>query len=213
MKNSKNFTSFIKKYDYVVIQTTNNQNKDLFFYLNLLNLNNTIFVFQNMIYADANYSKFFETNRAWTLGNISKGLQVNPHYFGNIQIKDKNEKSIFFITSTKKRNYTCLVQSALKLKRDNLNFEIIVVGWRKFFNFKNIPNYIADNFSFKYNISFDELYKEINKSDFIIIPFDPNSKYDESYRTTRVSGSIQLVYGFLKPIIIDKDYAKFYSLK
>lgn len=212
LKNSKNFTSFIKKYDYVVIQTTNNQNKDLFFYLNLLNLNNTIFVFQNMIYADANYSKFFETNRAWTLGNISKGLQVNPHYFGNIQIKDKNEKSIFFITSTKKRNYTCLVQSALKLKKDNLNFEIIVVGWRKFFNFKNIPNYIADNFSFKYNISFDELYKEINKSDFIIIPFDPNSKYDESYRTTRVSGSIQLAYGFLKPIIIDKDYAKFYSL-
>ena len=210
--NSKNFTSIIKKYDYLVIQTTNADNKALFFYLNLLNMKNTIFVFQNMIYADNNYSNFFETNRAWTLGNISKGLQVNPHYFGDIYIKEKKEKTVFFLTSTVKRNYTFMIKSALKLKRCNLNFELIVVGWRKFLNFKNIPNEIIENFSFKYNITFAELYKELNKSDFIIIPFDPKSTNDNSYRTTRVSGSIQLAYGFLKPLIIDKNFAEFYSL-
>ena len=211
-KHSKNFTSFIKKYDFVIIQTTNDINKPLFSHLNLLNMNNTIFVFQNIYYIDANYFKFFEQNRAWTLGNISKGLQVNPHYFGNIKIKEKNEKTIFFLTSTSKRNYTSLIQSALKLKMENLNFKIIVVGWWKFFTSKTIPNNIINNFSFKYYIPFDEFYQEVIKSDFIIIPFDPNNETDKSYKTIRVSGSVQLAYGFLKPIIIDKNFADFYFL-
>ena len=211
-KHSKNFTSFIKKYDFVIIQTTNDINKPLFSHLNLLNMNNTIFVFQNIYYIDANYFKFFEQNRAWTLGNISKGLQVNPHYFGNIKIKEKNEKTIFFLTSTSKRNYTSLIQSASKLKMENLNFKIIVVGWWKFFTSETIPNNIINNFSFKYYIPFDEFYQEVIKSDFIIIPFDPNNETDKSYKTIRVSGSVQLAYGFLKPIIIDKNFADFYFL-
>ena len=59
-------------------------------------MNNTIFVFQNIYYIDRNYFKFFEQNRAWTLGNISKGLQVNPHYFGNIKIKGEKRENHFF---------------------------------------------------------------------------------------------------------------------
>ena len=209
---SKNFSTIIKNYNFVIIQTTNNKNKPLFHHLNLLNMNNTIFVFQNIYYVDSNYKKFFKTNRAWTLGNMSEGLQVNPHYFGNIKIKEKNKKTIFFLTSTTKRNYTALIQSALKLKNDNLNFEIIVVGWWKFFTSKNIPNNLINNFSFKYYIPFDKFYKEVYKSDFIIIPFDPNKENDKSYRTMRVSGSIQLAYGFLKPVIIDKNFSDFYCL-
>ena len=175
-------------------------------------MNNTIFVFQNIYYVDPNYFKFFEQNRAWTLGNISKGLQVNPHYFGNIKIKEKKEKTIFFLTSTSKRNYTSLIQSALKLKMENLNFEIIVVGWWKFFTSQTIPNNIINNFSFKYYIPFDEFYQEVIKSDFIILPFEPNKETDKSYKTIRVSGSVQLAYGFLKPVIIDKNFADFYFL-
>ena len=129
-----------------------------------------------------------------------------------IKIKEKNKKTIFFLTSTAKRNYTALIQSALKLKNDNLNFEIIVVGWLKFFSSKNITNNLINNFSFKYYIPFDKFYKEVDKSDFIIIPIDPNKENDTFYRTMKVSGSIQLAYGFLKPAIIDKHFSDFYSL-
>ena len=209
---SKKFIAIIKNYDFVVIQTTNNKNKPLFHHLKFLNMNNTIFVFQNIYYVDENYKKFFEENRAWTLGNMSVGLQVNPHYFGNIKIKEKNKKTIFFLTSTSKRNYTSLIQSAIKLKKDNLNFEIIVIGWWKFLSSKSIPKNLINNFSFKYHISFEQFYKEVYKSDFIIIPLDPKGEIDKSYRTIRVSGSIQLSYGFLKPLIIDKKFSDFYCL-
>ena len=46
-----------------------------------------------------------EKNRIWTLGPFNIGLQVNPHYFGNIKIKDKNKRTRFFIISTQSRNY------------------------------------------------------------------------------------------------------------
>ena len=40
---------------------------------------------------------------------------------------------------------------------------------------------------------------------------DPNSIIDEPFRKTRVSGSIQLSYGFLKPVIINKYFADIFN--
>ena len=137
---------------------------------------------------------------------------MNPHYFGNIKIKDKKRKTIFFLTSTPNRNYNFLIQSLIKLKKDNLNFELIISGGKNFLNLENIPKNLIHNFSFKFNSSFNELYKAIIKSDFIILPLDPKKINDNSYKTVKVSGSIQLAYGFLKPIIIDKNFADFYYL-
>ena len=207
-----NFISYIKNYDFIVIQTVHETNKKLLKHLNLLKLNNTIFIFHNIIYANIDYSIFFIKNRIWTLGNISKGLQVNPHYFGNIKIKDKTNKTIFFLTSTVHRNYNYLIKSLLRLNKDNLNFEIIVVGTKRFFNSSNIPKNLIHYFSFKYSVCFEELFKAMIKSDFIILPFDPKNNFDKTFKTIKVSGSIQLSYGFLKPIIIDKNFADFYSL-
>ena len=81
---SKNITFIMKKYDFIIVQTADEKNKDIYNQLQLLRMNNSIFVFHNIYYANDNYSNFFDENRIWTLGNIYKGLQVNPHYFGNI---------------------------------------------------------------------------------------------------------------------------------
>ena len=211
-KYNMNFISYMKNYDFIVIQTVNEQNRKLLIRLNILKLNNTIFIFHNISYANKDYSIFFIQNRIWTLGNISKGLQVNPHFFGNIKIKDKAKKTFFFLTATAHRNYIYFIKSILKLKEDNLNFKIIVTGSKRFFNSSNIPKNLIHNFSFKYNVSYEELYKLIIRSDFIILPFDPKINNDKTYKTIRVSGSIQLAYGFLKPVIIDKNFADFYNL-
>ena len=147
-----------------------------------------------------------------TLGNVSKGLQVNPHYFGNIKIKDKNNKIKFFLTSTVQRNYKLFVNISERLKRENFDFNVVITGRYNTFNISCIPEFLANNFIFKYNISYSQLYEIVDNSDFIIIPLDPNNPYDIAFKTTKVSGSIQLVYGFLKPAIINKEFANFYNL-
>ena len=213
IKYYKNFTFIIKNYyDYILLQSTDKSKKKLYIKLNLLNINNSIFVFHEISFADINYSKYFALNRIWTLGNMSKGIQVNPHYFGNIKIKEKNKKTRFFITSTAHRNYKNLIKSLKKLKKENYNFDLIVTGRSKRFGSEKIPKIIEKNIIFKRKVSYIELYKDIESSDYIIIPLNPKSENDIQYKTTKVTGSIQLVYGFLKPAIINENFSEFYQL-
>jgi hypothetical protein len=105
-----------------------------------------------------------------------------------------------------------LVDSATKLKNDNLDFEIIVVGRTKAFQSTMIPQDLLDNFIFKYRVCYSELYKSVESSDYIILPFNPKIKSNKKYKKIKVTGSIQLVYGFLKPAIIHNEFANFYNL-
>ena len=204
--------SIIRKYTFVLVQTVDANKLDLYKGLNLLKLNNSAFVFHDLNIIDINYFHFFKENRIWTLGNFSKGLQVNPHFFGNISIKDKNNKVIFFMTSTYNRNYKYLIESSARLKNENFNFEIIITGRSSQIKSYSIPENIKDIFIFKKKVTYYEMYKIIQSSDFIIIPLKTNWKNDYEYKTNKVTGSIQIVYGFLKPAIIHREFAKFYNL-
>ena len=137
----------------------------------------------------------------------------NPHYFGNFKNNNKSKNKItrFFITSTTRRNYQPLISAVEKLKEENLEFHVIVVGKYNTFTINNISEKLLENFTFKYNIPYEDLYYEVNNSDYIIINLDPNSIIDEPFRKTRVSGSIQLSYGFLKPVIINKYFADIFN--
>ena len=158
------------------------------------------------------YSSYFNKNRIWTIGNMSIGLQVNPHYFGNINIKNKNKIIRFFMTSTAHRNYKYIIDSAKRLKQENFIFEIIITGRAKKLNSKRIPKILKDIFIFKHKVSYIELYKDVESSDYIIIPLNPKSKNDIQYKTIKVTGSIQLMYGFIKPVIIHEEFSNFYNL-
>ena len=59
-----------------------------------------------------------------------------------------------------------------------------------------------DNIIFKHKTSYSELYRSVNNSDYIIIFIDPDDRYGKEYKTIKVSGSVQLVYSFLKPVLI-----------
>ena len=195
-----------------MLQSTDRKRKNLNIQLKLLNVNNSIFVFHDIAWADMRFSSYFDKNRIWTLGNLSKGIQVNPHYFGNIDIKNKNQKTRFFLTSTAERNYSYLIESIEQLKKECLNFEIIIIGREIRLDPNRIPKNLLDHFIFKKRVSYVELYKYVKSSDYIIIPLNPNSENDIQYKTTKVTGSIQLVYGFLKPAIIEENFSIFYNL-
>ena len=211
MNNSENLTSIIKNYNYVLVESTNKWQKQLYNKLDLLSINNSIFVFHEIGYAGTNFAKYFSQNRIWTLGNISNGLEVNPHYFGNININEKNNITRFFLTSTIKRNYKPLIESVDKLIKDNYNFEIVVTGRSYTFNQEKIPKKINNKFIFKHGVEYSELYRLVNSSDYIIILLDPKNKYDNLFKISRITGSYQLSFGFLKPCLINEAFAHFYN--
>ena len=115
------------------------------------------------------------------------------------------------MTSTNKRNYTKLINSVEILKKEKFDFEIVVIGRAKALNISIIPAHIKDFFNFKGMVTYSDLYEIIENSDYIIITLTPESKYDNLFRKTRVTGSAQLSYGFLKPSIIDQYFAYFYN--
>jgi len=212
--NSKNLSIIIKKYIIVFVQTNFKFNQNLYYKLGLLNLNNSFFASHDTKLENFTFLNFSTQNRIWTLGHFSRGLYVNPHYFGNIKMNEKNKKVRFFITSTPGRNYKYLIEAVKRLKQKNYNFDIIVLGRSKKFKFnsKSIPQNLNDTFIFKFETSYSELYKSVESSDYIIIPLDSNNKIDREYKFRRVTGSMQLIYGFLKPAIINKDFSDFYLL-
>ena len=159
------------------------------------------------------YIDFHNNIRSWTLLNFTKdALEVNPHYFGKINLVDKNKITRFFITSTNKRNYDQLISATDKLKNENFQFEIIVTGRSKSFTEQKIPTKIKDKFFFKLNLSYLDLMKIVQTTDFIIITLDKNNPGDNTYNDGRSTGSAQLSYGFLKPVIINKDFTKTYGM-
>ena len=208
------FKSILINYNYIMIETANPIYFNLYKSLNLLNIYHSFFVFHHLDYVfDFPLNFKLRKNQIWTLGNFNSSIQVNPHYFGKFKINDKSKNRItrFFITSTIGRNYQPLISAVEKLKEENLEFHVIVVGkWHTFTN-RNISEKLLENFTFKYNISYEQLYYEVNNSDYIIINLDPNNIIDEPFRKTRVSGSIQLSYGFLKPVIINKYFADIFN--
>ena len=201
------------KYYYILIETTEPLPEKIYINKEFLNKNNSIFVFHHLDYIyKMNFSRYNLQNRIWSIGNFSTGLQVNPHYFGNLRFKDKNKITKFFITSSRHRSYEFIVSASKKLKQENLEFQIIVVGKFNTFSDKNITEELKNNFIFRYNISYIDLYKTVESADFIIINLDPKNKKDDEFLKTRVTGSAQLVYGFCKPALINKDFAKIYNL-
>ena len=129
-----------------------------------------------------------------------------------MKIKDKNKETTFFFTSTDSRNYSYLVESFDKLKNENYNFKIVITGRSRNFDSVNISKNLHKNIQFKYEASYFNLFKAVENCDYIIIPLNPKSKYERKYNESIVTGSMQLSYGFIKPVIINQEFAAFYNL-
>jgi hypothetical protein len=210
---SKEFQLVFKNYSYIVIESTEPCRKKTYKDLGFFKMNNTIFVvhqFKYMIFTGI--SNFYNQNRIWSLGNLKNSLYVNPHYYGDIKIRKKNKRTKFFITSTIYRKYKDLALAAKKLKNENLDFEVIVIGKKKYFSKKDLPENLQENFKFKYRVIFKELYEAVYSSDYIIINLYPNYKNNDIFRSERLTGASQLSFGFLKPSLIHKSFAEFYNM-
>ena len=55
------------------------------------------------------------------------------------------------------------------------------------------------------------MYREMEKADFFLPLLDGTNPDHERYITTAVTGSAQLIYGFLTPPLIERKFASFYG--
>ena len=210
---SREFQLIFKNYSYIVIETTEPYKNKTYKDLGFFKMNNTIFVVHHFEYInDTGISFFYNQNRIWSLGNLKNALYVNPHYYGDIKIRNKNNRTKFFLVSTSERNYKDLIFAAEKLKNENLEFEVVVIGREEAFSSKNISENLKENFKFKYKVKFKELYEAVESSDYIIINLYPNYKNNDLFRRNRLTGSSQLSFGFYKLALIHKSFAGFYNM-
>jgi len=205
------YREIFKKYLAILIQTTNNKVKYFCRKLNLLNWKNSIFVFHD--YPQIKRFNFHNKIRSWTLLKFTNlTLEVNPHYFGNIKLRDKNKLTRFFIVSTGKRHYDELISASNILNNENYQFQVVVTGRSKALNPQIIPKNIKDKFLFNLNLSYQNLLKIIETIDFIIITLNRKNPNDNNYINRKSTGSAQIVYGFLKPCLINSDFANTYRI-
>lgn len=143
---------------------------------------------------------------------LRDSAMVNPHYFGEIKINPKNEKTIFIsvgATRSERRNAKLLVDAVGKLHEEKIsNFQIIIIGRSRL----GIPRKLKQYFSFRGFVDYPKMYETIEMSDFFISLLDPENLDHDHYITTRTSGSFQLVYGFRKPTIIAEKFARKHKL-
>ena len=133
---------------------------------------------------------------------------VNSHYFGNTTITSKNNITNFIvignIESTRK-NYNLLIDSVEQLLKQGIsNFKITVIART---GKLNLPENIIPFIDFKGRLDYPQMYESLEKADFFLTLLDPDNPEHDRYITNGTSGSFQLIYGLVKPCIINKKFA------
>lgn len=136
-------------------------------------------------------------------------IAINPHYFGDVSITQKNENITNFLTigdiKPRKKDCGLIVDAVQKLyDKGYRNFKITVIGRGKL---KGIPKNLHQFFDIRGRLSFSKMYEEIEKADFMLTAYDDKNPQHQRYNTRGTSGNFQLIYGFLKPCIIIESFA------
>lgn len=142
-------------------------------------------------------------------GQSAPSVVVNPHYFGEVKFTPKNQSKTCFTmvgaARAKRRNDNLVLNAAEKLVASGItDFEIRLVGKK---GTLHIPDVLTPYITEVGRVNFQELYTEIENSDFILTAFQAENPDHSFYRTTGTSGSFQLSYGFGKPCIVQQKFA------
>ncbi len=138
-----------------------------------------------------------------------KSIVINPHYFGDVKITDKNPDITNFITigaiKPNKKNSKMIIDSFYEVyKKGYRNFKVTVVGKG---SLKHLPKELHKFFDIKGRLSFSKMYDELEKADFMLTSYNEDDPEHIRYNTSGTSGNFQLMYGFLKPCIITQGFA------
>lgn len=157
--------------------------------------------------------KYLNENKLFSLSGFDNTPMLNPHYFGKVKITQKSkDKTVFIVVggiNKDCKNHDLLLTAAQKLLEEGLDFEVVVVGGG---GKLEIPEELRSVMNFKGRLSFNEMFDEMERADFFLPLLDPAIEAHKRYLKGTTSGSRQLVLGFLKPCLINEEFAKVYGL-
>lgn len=134
---------------------------------------------------------------------------VNTHYFGDFKPTQKNKITQFIVVGNiedERKDFTSLIEATQKVIACGYNnFKIVVVS--RVGSLKNIPKELHKYIEFKGKLSYPDMFKLLQESDFILSLLNPENIAHERYITVGTSGTFQLSYGFKKPCIISNKFA------
>ncbi len=143
-----------------------------------------------------------------------KPAVVNPHYFGDVKITPKNVSITDFIVigniQKQRKNHVLLINTVQKLITKGItNFKVTVIGSQGHLSY--MPENVSRYIDFKGRLDFENMFDAMENADFFLQLLDPENPDHERYITTGTSGAFQLIYGFAKPCIICKKFAKIHG--
>lgn len=212
--NLEKYKKKILLYNYSLLHTTDI--KPIFKELGYYDNPNSLFIIHAIDYLnELKLDDFIKKKHAFGLADYGVLIYANPNYFGNFNLshnKNNKSKTSFFITSSINRNYSQLIDGLNYIKEKNIDFELNVIGHENTFNPEMVPKNLLKYCHFYLHVKYQKMYEIVQKSDFIIINLFPDNEENNLFRTTRATGSIQLSYGFYKPVIIEENFAPIYKL-
>jgi hypothetical protein len=156
--------------------------------------------------------KWLQEGRLFLLWPFQGIPFLNPHYFGERKISRKNAKTRFFAVGiVMDRNCLGLIFEAAQklLSAENGNFELILAGRGEA---PKITKRLAQHVKFKGGLDFAAMFAEIRAADFILLPLSYAVERHREYLRGKVSGTNQLMLGFVKPCLFEKAFANAYGL-
>lgn len=208
----------IKKYDYIFLSSSvlwedNVRDSFINFLGNEPNAKNGLLMVEHNVIPyvkDYGHQKYVDQNRSFTLGGQQNIPMLNPHYFGEYTITSKSKFPTFVAVINEQQNKKVLFDTCRTLLKKNIsNFKVIVAGRTVI---SEIPEDLKDIISFTGKTKFADLWKIYNQSDFFIPMLNPEIAHHQRYREGTVTGSWQIILGFLKPAVIHSHFANYYQL-
>lgn len=137
-----------------------------------------------------------------------ESVVVNPHYFGPTTARPKNARTVFLMAGaarSKRRNQDMVLNAVRRLLAEGeTGFELRLIGKP---GKTPLPEDLRGHVVETGRVPFNRLYDEVEACDFVLTAFQRDNPDHAFYRTTGTTGSFQLAYGFLKPCIIQRDFA------
>lgn len=166
----------------------------------------------NMFFDKYGEKTLVAQKRIFALSHLPYIAQLNPHCFGDVVrggAKHTDKTNFVAVGRMGARNYDCLIDAVRKLKSENHNFVIRVIGSGKM----QIPADLTEHIVHLGRLNYSDMYDEIEKSDFIIAGLDPFNDEHHQYFVGCTTGNLQLSFGFGKPMIINELFGDHYELQ
>ena len=163
-----------------------------------------------------NSVEYFNQGRVFSCSGFKYEDQVVPMlapiYYGKIEKKHKlNRKKEFIVVGAitdYSKNHNLLFDTVTKLLEQNIkNFNITVIGNGAL----NIPKKLRKYITFKGALSFDKMFKCMEKADFYLPLMDLGLENHLRYLTNCCSGSRNLILGFNTPCLINETFGMAYD--